>query len=250
VINRLGFNNLGLKVFERNLARARSAPTYCPIGANIGANKESEDRIGDYCTCLAQLWGKPDWFTLNISSPNTPGLRDLQSGEALDELLERVSATREERTGEHPSPPFFLKVAPDLDEGQIEQITMAALRYGLSGLIVSNTTLQRPATLRSRYKGETGGLSGAPLFDISTRILRLFRQASKGKLPLIGVGGIGNGEQAWTKIKAGASALQLYSALIYRGPALAADIHRQLHARMQAEGFATLVEAVGVDQPV
>jgi dihydroorotate dehydrogenase len=248
VINRMGFNNQGLDIFVQNLKQGQAQSPACPIGANIGANKLSEDRIGDYCTGLQKLWGLPDWFTINISSPNTPGLRDLQSAEALDELLERISETREYLVGDQASPPIFLKVAPDLDEMQIEHITEAALRFGLSGLIVSNTTLARPSSLRSRRAREAGGLSGAPLFESSTKILRLFRQASKAKLPLIGVGGISNADQALQKIKAGASAVQLYSALIYQGPGLAARIHRELPELLHAEGFAKLSDAIGVDQ--
>ncbi len=243
VINRFGFNSKGLEYFAKNLRAARTS--HCPIGANIGANKEAKDRIEDYCTGLSTLWGLPDWFTINVSSPNTPGLRDLQSKEALDELLERVSQTRNRLTGDQPSIPVFLKVAPDLDEAQIEHIVQSALNFGISGLIVSNTTLQRPATLQSRHKGEAGGLSGAPLFASSTQVLRLFHQASKGKLPLIGVGGISNAKQTLQKIKAGASAVQLYSALSYHGADLPAQIHTELAEMLRAEGFANIKEAVG-----
>ncbi|PHR54729.1 MAG: dihydroorotate dehydrogenase (quinone) [Robiginitomaculum sp.] len=245
VINRLGFNNQGLEVFQHNFAKARERAPKARIGANIGANKQSTDRMADYCLGLEKLWGLPSWFTINISSPNTPGLRDLQSADALDELLARLSETRQRLSADQPSPPFFLKVAPDLDEVEIEDITSAALRHGISALIVSNTTLARPEGLRSRYRGESGGLSGAPLFEPSTQILRLFHQASKGSLPLIGVGGISNADQVWQKITAGASAVQLYSALIYHGPGLVQSINRQLAVRLRAEGYDSISDLVG-----
>jgi len=247
VINRLGFNNRGLEVFGQNLFRAQQAGSICPIGANIGANKQSKDRVEDYCAALRVLWGLPNWFTINISSPNTPGLRDLQSADALDELLSRITQTKQQLTKGQPAPPIFLKVAPDLDDPQIESIATTCLKYDISGLIISNTTLARPGGLVSNHRAQSGGLSGAPLFERSTQVLRSFRQASAGRLALIGVGGISNAEQAWQKIKAGASALQLYSALVYHGPGLVADIHLGLAQHLRAEGFASIAEAVGVD---
>ncbi|MCF6292535.1 MAG: quinone-dependent dihydroorotate dehydrogenase [Robiginitomaculum sp.] len=250
VINRLGFNNKGLEVFAKNLTEQLAQNPSCPVGANIGANKDARDMIADYCTGLRKLWGVPAWFTINISSPNTPGLRGLQSADALAELLERIGKVRDELASASDSVPVFLKVAPDLDERQIEDIVKAALKFDLSGLIISNTTLARPDNLRSWHKTESGGLSGQPLFAASTEVLRLFRQASKGQIPLIGVGGISTVDQAWEKIIAGASAVQLYTSMVYQGPDIANKIQAGIADRLRAEGFSSIAEAVGIDQPV
>lgn len=239
VINRMGFNNAGLEAFAQRLERRGRGV----VGANIGANKDSEDRIADYVAGLVRLWGCADYFTINVSSPNTPGLRALQTRGALEELLGRVS----EACAELPPRgrvPVFLKVAPDLDEAEIEAIVETAVAEELSGIIVSNTTLSRPP-LRSKHAGETGGLSGAPLFELSTRVLRQFHTAAEGRLTLIGVGGVGSGEAAYAKIRAGASAVQLYSAMVYQGPGLVPRIARDLAARLKADGFLTVAEAVG-----
>lgn len=248
VINRMGFNNKGLDNFAKHL-RARKGQNQLKkpgiVGANLGANKDAKDRAADYITGLAALWGLADYFTINVSSPNTPGLRDLQGGDALEDLLGRISEARQYLTGDAPSPPIFLKVAPDLDFAQIERIAEQARAYGVSGIIVSNTTIARPDFLKSSNKVETGGLSGAPLMRMSTRILNEFYTASAGKIPLIGVGGIANGGDAYVKIRAGASAVQLYSALVYAGPSLAAEICDDLAARLKADGFSHVSEAVG-----
>ena len=243
VINRMGFNNKGLDNFAKHL-RARKGSSGV-VGANLGANKDAKDRAADYITGLSALWGMADYFTINVSSPNTPGLRDLQGGEALEDLLGRISEARQTLTGDVPSFPIFLKVAPDLDFAQVERITEQARTYGMSGIIVSNTTIGRPDFLQSSHKGETGGLSGAPLMTMSTRVLAEFYAASAGKIPLIGVGGIASGGDAYIKIRAGASAVQLYSALVYAGPSLAAKICDDLAARLKADGFAHVSEAVG-----
>ena len=239
VINRMGFNNDGLEAFAARLKGRRAGGV---VGANIGANKDSVDRVGDYVTGLTRLWGLADYFTLNVSSPNTPGLRALQTKAALDDLLGRVA---EARSGLSGAAPIFLKVAPDLEDGEVETITDVAVAHGLQGIIVSNTTLARPPCLKSRFKGEAGGLSGAPLTAASTRVLADFHAAAGGRLALIGVGGIASGADAYAKIRAGAAAVQLYSALVFEGPGLVMRIRRELAALLKADGFARVADAVG-----
>ncbi len=243
VINRMGFNNGGLEDFKSRLTARQGKDGI--VGANLGANKDSADRVEDYVKGLKSLWGLSDYFTINISSPNTPGLRDLQNENAMDELLGRIAEARAELTGDRPSYPIFLKVAPDVDMGEIERIVQQARTYGMNAIIVSNTTIARPDTLQSKHKGEGGGLSGAPLFEKSTEILKEFYAAAQGKIDLIGVGGISNGAQAYAKIRAGAKAVQLYSALVFQGPGLVTEINRDLKARLKADGFKTIGEAVG-----
>jgi dihydroorotate dehydrogenase len=237
IINRMGFNNAGLEAFAGRLA---DRPKTAVIGANLGANKDTEDKAADYVTGLTRLKGLADYVTVNVSSPNTPGLRALQGRAALDDLLGRLAAAR----GGDPTP-VFLKIAPDLTADEIGLIVEASLDHGLDALIVSNTTLDRPADLRSRDKGEAGGLSGAPLRARALDALRAAADASAGRLPLIAVGGIDSGAEAWARIRAGASAIQIYSALIYEGPGLVSRIKRQLAERLRAEGFSTVSEAVG-----
>jgi dihydroorotate dehydrogenase len=239
VINRMGFNNRGLEAFTSRLTRRGPGV----IGANIGANKDSEDRIGDYVTGLTRLWGLASYFTVNISSPNTPGLRALQTKAALEELLGRLAEARDALPTSG-RVPVFLKVAPDLEAGEVETIVEASIAGGLAGIMVSNTTVARPP-LASRDRDETGGLSGAPLTALSTRVLAEFADAAAGRLALVGVGGIGSGADAYAKIRAGACAVQLYSALVFEGPGLVDRIKRDLAARLRAEGFASLGAAVG-----
>jgi dihydroorotate dehydrogenase len=243
VINRMGFNNKGLDHFSGRLRARKGRPGL--VGANLGANKDSDDRIADYVTGLVRLWGLCDYFTINISSPNTPGLRNLQGATEMDELLGRLSETRQKLTGDLPSYPMFLKVAPDLDVTDVDRVVEQARTYGLNAIIVSNTTIDRPESLLSAHKGEGGGLSGQPLFDKSTALLREFHNAADGKIDLIGVGGIGSGAQAYAKIRAGAKAVQFYSALVYKGPQLVEEICEDLSARLKADGFQTIAEAVG-----
>jgi dihydroorotate dehydrogenase len=243
VINRMGFNNEGLDAFAGRLERRRGRGGV--VGANIGANKDSEDRVADYVAGLHRLWTAADYFTVNISSPNTPGLRALQTRAALEELLGQLDEARKDLTAASGRRPVFLKVAPDLEAAETGEIVEACVAHGLDGLIVSNTTVARPDTLRSAARGEAGGLSGAPLFEPSTRVLKLFREAAAGRLALIGAGGVGSGAQAYAKIRAGASAVQLYSALVYEGPGLVARIKRDLAARLRADGFGSVGEAVG-----
>ena len=240
VINRMGFNNQGLEAFADRLA-GRGARGV--VGANIGANKESQDRIGDYVTGLQRLWGLASYLTLNISSPNTPGLRALQTRAALEDLLGRVGEARGALPAEG-RVPIFLKVAPDLESGEVEAIVETCLSGGLSGIMVANTTVSRPA-LASRFANEAGGLSGAPLAALATRVLGEFAQVGAGRLALVSVGGIGSGADAYARIRAGACAVQLYSALVFEGPGLVGAIRRDLAARLRADGFATVAAAVG-----
>ena len=241
VINRMGFNNEGLEAFAGRLTRR---PRRGVLGANIGANKDSEDRVGDYVLSLTRLWGLADYFTVNISSPNTPGLRALQTRQALEDLLGRLAEARAglAAQGDHP---VLLKVAPDLDDAEIEAIVTTVKAFGLNGIIVSNTTISRPQTLVSAHRGETGGLSGAPLMAPSTAVLARFHAASKAALTLIGAGGVASGADAYAKIRAGASAVQLYSALVYEGPGLIGRIQTELAQRLRADGFTALDQAVG-----
>ena len=246
VINRMGFNNAGLEPFEARL-RTLKRPLSGPVGANLGANKDAVDRIADYVTGLTRLWGACDYFTVNISSPNTPGLRALQSRAALEELTGRLGQARRALVGATGlNPPVLVKVAPDLADEEIEGMVEVAVAAGINGIIVSNTTLARPDSLRSPLRGEAGGLSGAPLMAPSTRALDLFRQASAGRLALVGAGGVASGDDAYAKLRAGASAVQLYSAMAYEGPGLVLRIRRELSARLAAEGFGSVAEAVGV----
>ncbi|WP_395646074.1 quinone-dependent dihydroorotate dehydrogenase [Terricaulis sp.] len=245
VINRLGFNNKGVDEFADRLA-ARAGKSGI-VGANVGANKKSADRAADYVLCMGRVWKHAAYVTANISSPNTPGLRGLQERGALEELLGRLREARAPLEAAHGHRPLFLKVAPDLDETAVRDIAEIVVSNGIDALIVSNTTLARPPHLTSYNADETGGLSGQPLFAPSTQILRLFAQALEGRLPLIGVGGVESGATALAKIKAGASAVQIYSALVYDGPGLVARILYDLDGLLAAEGFDTVQEAVGVD---
>ncbi len=243
VINRLGFNNKGLTAFADRLAARATRPGI--VGANVGANKESADRAADYVLGMGKVWQHARYVTANISSPNTPGLRGLQERGALEDLLGRMREARTTLEATHGTRPLFLKVAPDLDDVAIGDIAELALTYGLDALIVSNTTIQRPEHLTSDNRDEQGGLSGQPLFQISTHVLRLFAQALNGRLPLIGAGGVESGLTALAKLRAGASAVQLYSSLVYHGPGLVARILYELDGLLAAEGVDHVSEIVG-----
>jgi dihydroorotate dehydrogenase len=239
VINRLGFNSLGLDVARENLAARKRRGV---VGVNLGKNKDTEDAADDYVKGAIALAPFADYLVCNISSPNTPGLRALQSREALDALVLRV----QEALATLPSaPPLVFKIAPDLIDADLEDVVRVALDRKLAGLIVGNTTLSRPDTLADPQKAETGGLSGRPLFPLSTRILAKTRTLAGRDLVLIGTGGVFDARDAYAKIRAGASLVQLYSALVYRGPGLAARICRELPALLRADGFATVADAVG-----
>jgi dihydroorotate dehydrogenase len=237
VINRMGFNNGGAAAAAGRLT-ARQARGGI-VGINIGANKDSADRVADYAQMAQVMAPLASYLAVNVSSPNTPGLRALQDEAALAGLLDAVLSA----TG-HSGPPVFLKVAPDLEPADVEAIARIALDKRLGALIVSNTTISRPP-LRSRHAGEAGGLSGAPLKELALGRLRDFRRATGDALPLIGVGGIGNAEDAWERIRAGASLVQLYSAMVFEGPGIARKIVSRLEALMRRDGFGTLAEAVG-----
>jgi dihydroorotate dehydrogenase len=235
VINRMGFNNGGQVAALARLQRLKLRAG--PIGVNIGANKDAADRIADYATGARAMKEVADYLTVNISSPNTPGLRALQSEAALKELL----------AGVLPCPkPVFLKVAPDLQPGEVDAIARVAIESGLSAIIVANTTLERPP-LRSLHAKEAGGLSGAPLRKLAHQQLRAFRAATGGAIPLIAAGGIGDADEAYRRIRAGASLIQLYSALVFEGPGLARRIARGLAERLRRDGFARVADAVGVE---
>jgi dihydroorotate dehydrogenase len=240
VINRMGFNNDGMEVVAGRLQRFGSSQKAGPVGINIGANKDSEDRIADYVKAMARLGPLADYVTVNISSPNTPGLRALQDKGALQELLAKV---RDAAPG---GKPIFLKVAPDLEPQDIDDIADVAIKSQISALIISNTTISR-LTLRSRHAVETGGLSGAPLRDLAQQRLRDFRKATGGALPLIGVGGIASAADAYARIRAGASLVQIYSALVYEGPGLARRINAGLQALLARDGLSNIAQAIGAD---
>lgn len=240
VINRMGFNNEGQAEAIRRLQNLPPNALSGPLGINIGANKDSDDRIADYVTGVSNMEPFADYLTINISSPNTPGLRALQDKGALDELLARTMAARQS------AKPVFLKVAPDLQPADIDDIVEVSLKQGIAALIVSNTTISRPP-LKSRHAGESGGLSGAPLRDLAQQRLADFRKASGGKIPLIGVGGIASADDAYVRIRAGASLVQLYSALVYEGPGLARTINKGLVRLLKRDGFANIADAVGID---
>jgi dihydroorotate dehydrogenase len=236
VINRLGFNNQGQAEAWLRLRECRHGRGI--IGVNIGANKDSADRIADYVAGVQAMSPVAKYLTVNISSPNTPGLRQLQDEGALRALLAAIGEARE-RNG----PPIFLKVAPDLGEGEPDQIVRVAIQHKIDGIIVSNTTVSRPS-LKSKHRDEQGGLSGAPLRALALKALRDFRAASGGQIPLIGVGGISNADDAWERIRAGANLVQLYTAMVYEGPGIARRIALGLAERLSQDGFANIAEAV------
>jgi dihydroorotate dehydrogenase len=236
VINRMGFNNAGMDAVARNLQARRGGGI---VGINIGANKDSADRIADYARTFAALAPLADYVTVNVSSPNTPGLRGLQNREELTRLLDSLIAARAGMTKA-----ILLKIAPDLDGHALDEIADVVRASGIEGLIVSNTTIARP-TLQSRHAGESGGLSGKPLLAPSTRVLGEMHQRLGKAVTLVGVGGIASGEDAYAKIKAGASLVQLYTALVFQGPGLVARLKRELLACLERDGFASVTNAVG-----
>ena len=237
-INRFGFNNDGMGPITARLAQR---PAGIPVGLNLGANKDSTDRAADFARVLAHAGAHVDFATVNVSSPNTEKLRDLQGRAALEALLAGVIETR---AGLARRIPVFLKIAPDLTPDELAEIAEVALASGIDGVIATNTTLSREG-LKSAHRGEMGGLSGAPLFEKSTRVLAQLSQLTDGKLPLIGVGGIASAEQAYQKLRAGASAVQLYTAMVYQGISLAAEVAHGLERLLERDGFASVADAIG-----
>lgn len=237
-INRFGFNNQGMDVIATRLA---ARPASGIVGLNLGANKDSADRAADFATVLRRCGDHLDFATVNVSSPNTEKLRDLQGQEALSALLNgvlQVNASLNRPIA------IFLKIAPDLTDQDLTDIAQVAQETGISGIIATNTTLSRDG-LRSSHRDQAGGLSGAPLFEKSTRVLARLSQLTDGQIPLIGVGGIATAEQAYAKIRAGASAVQLYTALVYGGMSMVGDIAKGLDALLARDGFASVHDAIG-----
>lgn len=242
VINRFGFNSDGIDAVRERLKNRKKR--HGIIGVNIGANKETQDRINDYLVGLNELAPLASYVSINISSPNTPGLRGLQDKTELDALLSALCNARAKLPH---YVPLLVKIAPDLDDHACSDIAELTIAHRIEGLIVSNTTVARPSGLTSHYASEVGGLSGAPLFARSTAVLRTMRRLTQGRVTLIGVGGVSSGADAYTKIKAGASLVQLYTALTYEGPALISRMKRDLLALLTQDGHTSIGAAVGTD---
>ncbi len=247
LINRLGFNNDGLAVVSARLSALQRGG--CPIGANVGPNRDSPDPLADCAQGVRTLAGRVDYLVINVSSPNTPGLRALQAGEQMRRLWQAVQEARSEAAARTPllMTPLLIKIAPDLDADALAEIAAVALEVGVDGIIATNTTIERPQDLDPRYRDEAGGLSGRPLFDRSTAVLAALYRSTGGTIPLIGVGGVASGADAYAKIRAGASLVQLYTALVYQGPALIPRCLQVLKDLLERDGFASVSAAVGAD---
>lgn len=247
VINRMGFPNVGMNKFKTNLEKfleSRPRPAGM-VGINIGMNKSQTDPAKDYCLLVRTLGPFADYISINISSPNTPGLRNLQNPDAFLELTAQILEERAKACGKEMPPPVLVKLAPDLNPAQQEALAEAALKSGIDGLILGNTTLSRPDALSAGFRDQKGGLSGQPLTQISTDFIRNFYRLTGGKLPIIGVGGVSSAQDAYDKIRAGASLVQLYSALVFQGPGMIKKIIPDLAALLKADGFAHVQDAVG-----
>ncbi|MCY4592838.1 MAG: quinone-dependent dihydroorotate dehydrogenase [Alphaproteobacteria bacterium] len=244
-INRFGFNSRGLDAgLERLAGRAREDGI---VGINLGVNSDSTDRVSDYAQAVATAAPRGDYLVVNVSSPNTRGLRDLQGSDFIDVLLDRVVAAR---NGAQLRPPLLLKIAPDLARDEVDVLVGSAMRHGIDGMIIGNTTVIRPDGLVSRHARERGGLSGAPLFALSTRVLAWARLAAGGSLPLVGAGGVRDAETAWAKIRAGADLVQLYTGQVFAGVGLFRSIHDGLVERVAGAGLEHVSEAVGMDAEI
>jgi dihydroorotate dehydrogenase len=247
VINRFGFNSKGLDQFTTRLAARKRLGTTGIVGANVGKNRDAPDAAADYATGITRVCGLADYLVCNVSSPNTPGLRSLQARAQIEALINRVLEARLKAAPDKNNlPPLLAKVGPDLDDAQCQDIAEVALATKTDGLIVGNTTITRPP-LKSAHAGETGGLSGPPLMPLATQCLSNMYRLTGGKIPIIGCGGVVSGADAYAKIRAGASLVQLYSALVFHGPALVARIKRELVACLRADGFKSVANAVGAD---
>lgn len=246
VINRMGFNNDGHVAVLNNMRNVRMNKKSGQIGVNIGANKDSDDFIADYELGIETFYNVADYFVANISSPNTPGLRALQSKESLQQLVERICAKRTKMAAQFDKKiPLLLKIAPDLTNEDIDDIAAIVLASELDGVIVSNTTIRRDFIAGHVHENEAGGLSGKPLFEFSTHMLARFYQATKGKIPLIGTGGVYDGQSAYAKICAGATLVQLYSCLIYTGTGIIDDLRQGILDGLKRDGFNTIERAIG-----
>ena len=245
VINRLGFNNKGIMGGLERLSKRRDKSVV--LGVNIGINKSTQTPFEDYVECLSLLRNIADYVTVNVSSPNTPGLRSFQQVEKLEELLNTLITASWENSDSNRRIPLLLKIAPDLTNEDINEIVDVAVSSGISGIIISNTTISRPKNLLDAKQGEPGGLSGAPLFELSTQKLAQTFLAAKQRIPIIGVGGVDSAETAYTKVKAGASLIQLYTALIYKGPRLFSEINKGLSEALKNDNIDHISEAVGIE---
>lgn len=248
VINRMGFPNDGMETFRHNIEKFLEGKPRPPgvVGINIGMNKGVEDPAADYCRLVRALGMYADYLTVNISSPNTPGLRNLQARENLLPLLERILGERTKACGADDAPPLLVKIAPDLNDDQLEDVAKSLTEAGVDGVILTNTTLDRPDYLPASFYEQAGGLSGRPLTDKSTEIIRKFYKLTDGKLPIIGAGGVSSAQDAYDKIKAGASLVQLYSALVFHGPDLVPDILTGLIRLMEKDNYTHISKAIGV----
>ncbi len=247
VINRMGFPNKGVGIFRQNIQKFVKSKKRTPgvVGLNIGMNKDQTKPANDYIFLIKHLGHLAHYFTVNISSPNTPGLRDLQSRENLMPLIAYIQEARETYCESENLPPILVKLAPDLNEEQQQELADVAIDSGIDGLILTNTTLDRPDSLPEAFSAEKGGLSGQPVKDKSTEVIKNFYVLTQGKIPIIGVGGVSSGADAYEKIKAGASLVQLYSALIFQGPELVNDINHDLLTLLEEDGFDHISQAIG-----
>lgn len=251
VINRMGFPNSGVAKFKDNLQKflSKKPKPNGILGLNIGMNKDQTDPAKDYTALVRSLAPMADYLTINISSPNTPGLRNLQEQGPLTELLTAALAERKNSCGQYP-PPLLVKLAPDLTDSQLTEIAEVLLHLKIDGVILGNTTLSRPDFLPHSFRDERGGLSGAPLTDIATKIISKFYILTKGQIPIIGAGGIKNGKDAYDKIRAGASLVQIYSSLIFEGPSLPSRINKELLDLLERDGFKNIADAIGADHKI
>lgn len=246
VVNRMGFNSRGADHAAEQLSRLPASRTLGVIGVNLGKNKQTEDAAADYVIGIEKLAAFADYIVVNVSSPNTPGLRALQDRAELESLIARVRSALDTAIPENP-PPLLVKVAPDLTDADIADIATVAMSDAVDGLIATNTTITRPDSLKNPHRLETGGLSGKPLGDLSTRVIADFHRATGGTVSLIGVGGIASGADAYAKIRAGASLVQLYSGMVFEGPSLPGRVCRALAGLLKRDGFAHVSDAVGAD---